>query len=323
MALLEASGIGKDFGETHVLKDISLTLEQGEALAIIGSSGSGKTTLLRCLNFLERPDTGVIKVNGETMWDAADPATQRESEVRKKRLHFGLVFQNFNLFPQYTALQNVMLAGELLAKERPDYKANKKAIQKQVAQYQQNSYELERLQALYELDLQYYDYKKTAARVISKDTGGWFQVFYVDKGTDDGVVEGCNVMYGNGLCGIVTEAGKDYAKVRAIIDDTSNVNGMILPSEAICNVEGSASNYENGYLIAENIDKDAEVGDGDQVVTSYVSSKYLSGINIGYVTKIEEDSNNLTKTAYITPACDFSKIQEVLIVLQTKKTVSE
>ena len=134
MALLEASGIGKDFGETHVLKDISLTLEQGEALAIIGSSGSGKTTLLRCLNFLERPDTGVIKVNGETMWDAADPATQRESEVRKKRLHFGLVFQNFNLFPQYTALQNVMLAGELLAKERPDYKTNKKAIHAQLEQ---------------------------------------------------------------------------------------------------------------------------------------------------------------------------------------------
>ena len=134
MALLEASGIGKDFGETHVLKDISLTLEQGEALAIIGSSGSGKTTLLRCLNFLERPDTGVIKVNGETMWDAADPATQKESEIRKKRLHFGLVFQNFNLFPQYTALQNVMLAGELLAKERPDYRANKKAMHAQLEQ---------------------------------------------------------------------------------------------------------------------------------------------------------------------------------------------
>ena len=134
MALLEASGIGKNFGETHVLKDISLDLEQGEALAIIGSSGSGKTTLLRCLNFLERPDTGVIKVNGETMWDAADPATQKESEIRKKRLHFGLVFQNFNLFPQYTALQNVMLAGGLLAKERPEYQANKKAIHAELEQ---------------------------------------------------------------------------------------------------------------------------------------------------------------------------------------------
>ena len=107
MALLEASGIGKNFGETHVLKDISLDLEQGEALAIIGSSGSGKTTLLRCLNFLERPDTGVIKVNGETMCDAADSATQKESEIRKKRLHFGLVFQNFNLFRILPSLKNI------------------------------------------------------------------------------------------------------------------------------------------------------------------------------------------------------------------------
>lgn len=128
MALLEASGIGKNFGETHVLKDISLDLEQGEALAIIGSSGSGKTTLLRCLNFLERPDTGVIKVNGETMWDAADPATQKESEIRKKRLHFGLVFQNFNLFPHLTAKKNVMLAQQKVL-HRAKEEAEKVAVE--------------------------------------------------------------------------------------------------------------------------------------------------------------------------------------------------
>lgn len=118
MAILEVHDIEKHFGATRVLEDISFSLEQGQALAIIGSSGSGKTTLLRCLNFLETPNQGRILVNGELLFDAAEPKTQLESEIRKKRLHFGLVFQNFNLFPQYTALQNVTLARELLAKER-------------------------------------------------------------------------------------------------------------------------------------------------------------------------------------------------------------
>ena len=111
-----------------MLEDISFELEQGQALAIIGSSGSGKTTLLRCLNFLETPDRGRILVRDKVLFDAGDPATQRESEIRKKRLHFGMVFQSFNLFPQYTALKNVTLAKELLAQERPDFKQNKKAI---------------------------------------------------------------------------------------------------------------------------------------------------------------------------------------------------
>lgn len=128
MAILEVEHIKKKFGKTDVLKDISFSLEQGEVLSIIGSSGSGKTTLLRCLNFLEMPDNGVIRVNDEILLDTDKPETLKESEVRKKRLHFGLVFQSFNLFPQYTALQNVMLARELLAKERPDFKVNKKNI---------------------------------------------------------------------------------------------------------------------------------------------------------------------------------------------------
>ena len=128
MSILEVQNIHKSFGQNEILKDISFSLEQGQVLSIIGSSGSGKTTLLRCLNFLETPDTGVIKVNDELLFNAQDPKTQLESEIRKKRLHFGLVFQSFNLFPQYTALQNVMLAKQLLAKELPDYKQRKKEI---------------------------------------------------------------------------------------------------------------------------------------------------------------------------------------------------
>ena len=128
MALLQVEDIGKSFGATKVLENISFDLQKGEALAIIGSSGSGKTTLLRCLNFLETADTGRIIVGGETLWDAADKGTQSEETIRKKRLHFGLVFQNFNLFPQYTALQNITLAGELLARERPDYRQNRRAV---------------------------------------------------------------------------------------------------------------------------------------------------------------------------------------------------
>ena len=132
MAILEVCNIEKHFGPTRVLEDISFSLEQGQTLAIIGSSGSGKTTLLRCLNFLEKPEQGTISVAGNLIFDAADPATQRESEVRKKRLHFGLVFQSFNLFPQYTALKNVTLARELLAQEQPDFKQNKKQILEEI-----------------------------------------------------------------------------------------------------------------------------------------------------------------------------------------------
>lgn len=128
MPILEVEHIHKSFDRTEILKDISFSLEQGQVLSIIGSSGSGKTTLLRCLNFLEHPDTGIIRVNGETLFDADNPSSQLASEIRKKRLHFGLVFQSFNLFPQYTAKENVMLAKKLLVKEQPDYKTKKKEL---------------------------------------------------------------------------------------------------------------------------------------------------------------------------------------------------
>lgn len=132
MAILEVKNIEKHFGSTKVLEDVSFSLEEGNALAIIGSSGSGKTTLLRCLNFLETPDSGSIAVRGETLFDAAVPASKQEKDLRKKRLHFGMVFQSFNLFPQYTALENVTLAEKLLAQERPDYKQHKKEINEEI-----------------------------------------------------------------------------------------------------------------------------------------------------------------------------------------------
>ena len=134
MSVLEVRNLKKSFdAHTVVLRGVDFSLEKGETIAIIGSSGSGKTTLLRCLNFLTVPDEGQIVVNDETLFDDADPNTQKEREIRRKRLHFGLVFQNFNLFPQYTARQNVMLASELLAKEQPDYKAQKKLLHAQIA----------------------------------------------------------------------------------------------------------------------------------------------------------------------------------------------
>lgn len=136
MEMLNVSHIQKSFGKTEVLKDISFSLEQGQSLAIIGSSGSGKTTLLRCLNFLETPDVGSITVGGEQIFDASAHTKYSERDIRKKRLKFGLVFQSFNLFPQYTALENVTLAPKLLAKERADYKENKKQI---IAEIEENA----------------------------------------------------------------------------------------------------------------------------------------------------------------------------------------
>ncbi|MBR1701794.1 MAG: amino acid ABC transporter ATP-binding protein [Lachnospiraceae bacterium] len=135
MAILEVKNIEKHFGNTKVLQKVSFSLEEGNALAIIGSSGSGKTTLLRCLNFLEMPSQGTIVVKGETLFDASRPSKEWEKDLRTKRLHFGMVFQSFNLFPQYTALQNVTLAEELLAKERSDYKANRTQILEEIKEH--------------------------------------------------------------------------------------------------------------------------------------------------------------------------------------------
>ena len=132
MAFFEAKNIQKSFGRTEVLKGIDFEIERGEVLCVIGSSGSGKTTLLRCVNFLETPDKGQFFLGGNLLFDAEDKHSRSDAEIRRMRLHFGLVFQSFNLFPQYTAIENVSLAPMLRAKERPDYKANKKQIRDEI-----------------------------------------------------------------------------------------------------------------------------------------------------------------------------------------------
>lgn len=132
MAILEVKNIHKSFGKTEVLKGVSFSMEQGGVVAVLGSSGSGKTTLLRCINFLETADEGQIFVDGKCIFDAADTARLSAAQIRERQLNFGMVFQQFNLFPQYTAKENVMLAPKLLAKERPDFKAKKKEIFAQI-----------------------------------------------------------------------------------------------------------------------------------------------------------------------------------------------
>lgn len=139
MSILEVNNLSKSFGKTKVLKDVSFSMEKSEVVAILGSSGSGKTTLLRCINFLETADGGQIIVDGETIFDAKDKTKKSSSDIRKMQLNFGMVFQSFNLFPQYNVLENVTLAPKLLAKERPDFKTNKKEI---YAEIEENAREL-------------------------------------------------------------------------------------------------------------------------------------------------------------------------------------
>ncbi len=208
-----------------------------------------------------------------------------------------------------------------LQEENKELTEQLEAYKSEAKEYQQDLYELDRLRILYDLDESYPSYKKVAARVISKDTGNWFQTFVVNKGTNDGIDVDCNVLSGNGLVGIVTEVGPNWAKVRSIIDDTSNVSAMFINNSELCTVQGNLTEIEDGYIDVEFIGKDAPVDVGDEIVTSYISDKYLSGITIGYVSELTMDANNLTKSAKLIPVVDFSNIQEVLIIKDKKQTI--
>ena len=183
----------------------------------------------------------------------------------------------------------------------------------------EESYEYERLQELYELDQNYAEYEKTAAHVIGRDSGYWFNTFTIDKGSLDGIEADMNVLAGSGLAGIVTEVGPTWSKVRSIIDDSTNVSGMVLSTSDTCIISGDLSLMSTGQIAFDQMENnDNVVAVGDQIVTSYISDKYLQGILIGSVSEINVDSNNLTRSGYITPAVDFRNIQEVLVIKTTK-----
>ena len=183
----------------------------------------------------------------------------------------------------------------------------------------QDTIELNSLLKLYELDQTYSDYPKTGARVISGSTGNWFSTFIIDKGSNDGMQVGMNVLAGGGLVGRITEVGANWSRVLSIIDDTSNVSCMVLTTNDHLMVSGSLANMENGYIIFNQLSENAKnVEVGDKIVTSNISDVYLPGIPVGNISYMEKDSNHLSVSGYITPSVNFDHISEVLVITKLK-----
>ena len=226
-------------------------------------------------------------------------------------------------------------AGTLIYNEITDYNQFKGAVEenKQLrnrinelveenTRLQSEQFELQRLRELYQLDQDYQQYEKIGARVIAKDSGAWFQVFRINKGSADGVRVDANVIAGGGLVGIVTDVGANYATVRTIIDDVSRVHGMAQQSGDSCFVEGDLTLFSEGRLRLTKITKDGDVKEGDRIVTSNISSKYLPGILIGYAKDITTDDTRLTKSGYLIPTAKFNNLQEVLVILELKEDLA-
>ena len=183
----------------------------------------------------------------------------------------------------------------------------------------QDQIELNNLRELYALDNKIPGYEKVAARVIGKSSGNWFSTFTIDKGSKDGILVDMNVICGNGLVGIVTDVTDNSATVRSIIDDNSNVTGMLITSSDTCNIRGDLELIDSGYVHLEYLRGDVNVSGGDMIVTSNISSKYIEGILIGYAKNVSDDANSLTQSGYLVPAVDFEHMTEVLVIMQLKQ----
>lgn len=217
---------------------------------------------------------------------------------------------------RFTSMQSM----EELRTENEQLRQQVENLTQQNESLQSDQQELEDLRSLFSLSQQYANYTKVGARVISSGSGNWYENFIINKGSDDGIAVNMNVLAGDGLVGIVTEVGSNYAKVQSIISDDSNVSAMSVNTSDTCVVRGnSQSARRDGVIDVTYISKDATMVDGDELVTSNISSKYLPGLKIGTVSGIEMDSSNLTKSAVITPVVDFQHIDEVLVITQLKE----
>lgn len=211
--------------------------------------------------------------------------------------------------------------GEVLA-ENKELKSQIDDLTTQLNKTKLEQYDLDNYRQLLDLDDQYADFDKIAAHVIAMDGTNWFSTFTIDKGSKQGIAKGMNVLAGSGLVGIVTDVGPNYAKVRSIIDDSSNVSAMVLTTKDNFNVSGSlmSMNKDKVLPFTELRDENNKVKQGDPVVTSYVSDQYQQGLLVGYIYSIEDNPNNLTKSGYITPVVDFQHLQEVLVITEIKNT---
>lgn len=260
--------------------------------------------LLIIVSFISEPFGNTIK----------NSAAQIVVPVQKGMNHVGLwLADKSDTIKEYAKLQD----------ENKELKQKLADIQSQNSILIQQQSELEKLRELYQLDDIYSDYPKVAARVISMQPDNWFSEFTIDKGSEDGIEVDMNVLADAGLVGRVTYVGKNYSKVTTIINDNSNVSAKSASASDNCIVSGDLELMNEGYIRVSGISKDAGIKDGDMLLTSYISDKYLPGILIGYITNITDDGNKLTKSGYLMPVVDFSQIEEVLVITQLKETVED
>ena len=218
-------------------------------------------------------------------------------------------------YDKYTTLQEI----SVVLDENKELKSKVDDLTEENNQLRQDTYELSRLRELYQLDEKYTGYTKVGARIIEVTADNWSKAFKVDKGSDDGIKKDMNVIAGGGLVGIVTEVGKNYSIIKTIIEDNNSVSGMLIDTNETCIVEGDIEQSDSGLVKLTHFKSDMTVRDGDKIVTSNISDKYLQGILIGYAKDVTPDSNNLTQSGYLVPAVDFNNLQEVLIITEMKQ----